>query len=71
MRKENDMTTAERFLTVAEACKLLSMGATRFYAEVSAGKLQVRKMGRRTVISESEIVRYQRELPIVGRKDAA
>jgi excisionase family DNA binding protein len=63
--------TAERFLSVREACALLSVGAIRFYAEVDAGKLQVRKMGRRTVISESEIVRYQREPPIVGRKDAA
>jgi excisionase family DNA binding protein len=65
------MTTAERFLTVAEACKLLSMGATRFYAEVGAGKLQVRKMGRRTVVAESEVARYQAALPVVGRKDAA
>jgi predicted DNA-binding transcriptional regulator AlpA len=63
--------TAERFLSVREACALLSMGQTRFYAEVSASKIQVRKMGRRTVVAESEIARYQEALPVIGRKDAA
>ncbi len=65
------MTTVERFLTVREACRLLSMGVTRFYAEVGAGKIQVRKLGRRTVVAESEVARYQATLPIVGRKEVA
>lgn len=62
---------AERFLTVQEGCALLSMGVTRFYAQVKLGKIQIRKLGRRTVVSEAEIARYQRELPVIGRKDAA
>ena len=61
----------ERLMSVADARQFLGMGATKFYAEVKIGKIQVRKMGRRTVIAESEIARYQHELPVLGRKDAA
>jgi hypothetical protein len=32
--------TAERFLTVQQGCELLSMGATRFYAEVPLVKFK-------------------------------
>jgi excisionase family DNA binding protein len=63
--------TVDRLVSVKEACRLLAMGQTKLYSEVAAGRLQMRKAGRRSVIAESEISRFQQSLPVVGRQDAA
>ena len=58
----------ERLMSVKDARSYLGIGLTKLYAEVKAGKLQLRKAGRRTVILESEIARYQASLPAIGRE---
>ena len=36
--------------SVAEACRVTSIGRTRIYALINEGKLEVRKVGKRTLI---------------------
>lgn len=50
-------------LTVAEFCRSLKIGKTHFYAEVKAGRIQVRKSGRRTLVPFSEQDAYLAQLP--------
>ena len=39
------------------ACNRLSMGRSWIYAEISAGRISVARLGRRTLIPESELQR--------------
>lgn len=39
------------FVSIEEACKLLSVGRTKIYELLSEGSLQKRKIGRRTLIT--------------------
>lgn len=39
------------------ACQRLSMGRSWLYAEISAGRIQVAKLGRRTLIPDDELRR--------------
>lgn len=36
--------------SVADACKVSSIGKTRLYALIAEGRLEVRKIGKRTLI---------------------
>lgn len=46
------------FVTVAEACRLLSLGRTSIFARINDGSLTVAKMGRGTRITLSSVIRY-------------
>lgn len=48
--------------TVAEFCHSLSIGKTRFYAEVKAGRIKVLKSGRKTLVPIAEREAYLRRL---------
>lgn len=50
-------------LTVAEFCRSLKIGKTHFYAEVKAGRIHIRKSGRRTLVPLSEQQAYLVRLP--------
>jgi excisionase family DNA binding protein len=58
-------------LTVQEACALASIGRTKLYEEVRAGRLAVRKRGSRTLINRTELDRYLESAPrkSVGEKE--
>jgi excisionase family DNA binding protein len=43
---------------VEEARKLLSLGRTRFYKEVQAGRLTIVKAGKKSLVPQSELDRY-------------
>jgi excisionase family DNA binding protein len=58
-----------KLLSVQEAKSRLGFGLTKFYDEAKAGRLQLLKAGRRTLISEAEIERYVASLPRQGRTD--
>lgn len=65
MKVEQNPPLAERATVVGnpllhsidEACKRLSMGRSWLYAEISAGNVKVAKLGRRTLIPDSELRR--------------
>jgi excisionase family DNA binding protein len=49
--------------TIAQAAKAAGIGRSTLYAELSAGKLQARKLGRRTLILASDLSCWLSSLP--------
>lgn len=43
--------------SIDSACRRLSMGRSWLYSEIAAGRIQVAKLGRRTLIPETELHR--------------
>lgn len=43
--------------SIEDACRRLSMGRSWLYAEIGAGRIKVVKLGRRTLIPDSELQR--------------
>lgn len=42
-------------LSIDETAKVLSIGKTKLYAELSAGRLEGKKLGKRTLITQDSI----------------
>jgi len=59
--------TIERFFRLKEARNFLGVGNTTLYALIKSGQLCARKIGARTVIAESELIRFQSQLPPARR----
>ena len=45
-------------LSVDEAAKILSIGKTKLYAELAAGNIKARKIGKRTLILREDLESY-------------
>lgn len=45
-------------LSIDEAANLLSIGKTKLYAELAAGRLQAVKLGKRTLIPRTSVDNY-------------
>lgn len=58
------MTDTRRAYTPSDFCQAYGIGKTTFYAEIRAGRLPVRKVGRRTLVLASDAERWEMELPI-------
>ena len=41
--------------SIAEACRVSSIGRTRIYALIKEGRLQARKIGKRTIIPAASL----------------
>jgi excisionase family DNA binding protein len=54
-------------LSIKEACKLSSLGRTKFYQLLKANKIPARKCGRRTTVLQIEIEEALKCLLLVGR----
>src|SRR3546814_15198672 len=52
--------------SIDDACRRLSMGRSWLYAEIAAGNVKVAKLGRRTLIPESELRRIARQAVLTG-----
>lgn len=50
-------------LTVDEFCGWASIGRSKFYDEVNAGRIQLRKIGRKSVITMPEAMAWLENLP--------
>ena len=50
-------------LTVNEFCKWASIGRTKLYAEMNAGRLMAKKFGSRTLIPRAEAQKWMEQLP--------
>ena len=57
----------DRLYAVPDALPLLGLRTTKFYAELNADRIGAVKVGTRTFVPGSEIVRYRAALPTVGR----
>ena len=63
------MREAEKLaFTIDEFCKAHGIGRTLCYAEIAAGRLKIRKAGRRTLIMATDAAAWREALP---GKDAA
>lgn len=60
-----NMPTADRLLSLEETRRLLGIGNTKLFELLKTGEISARKLGARTVVPESEIVRFQQQLPQV------
>ncbi len=49
-------------LTVAEAAEMLSLGRSKVYQEIGAGRIRAIKIGRATRIEATEVDAYVRRL---------
>lgn len=54
--------------SIAEVLKLIPLGRTRLYEEISVGNLPVRKVGRRTLVLASDLDQFLCNLPLVKPK---
>jgi excisionase family DNA binding protein len=61
----------KRLLTVQEAIFGYGLGRSKFYQEVAAGRIRLRKCGRRTLVSTDDMEAWAGGLPVVRRKSAA
>jgi excisionase family DNA binding protein len=61
----------KRLLTVQEAIFGYGLGRSKFYQEVAAGRIRLRKCGRRTLVSADDMEAWAAGLPIVNRKSEA
>jgi hypothetical protein len=50
-------------MTVDEFCRWACVGKTKTYAEAKAGRLQLRKIGSKTVVLRSDAEQWLRSLP--------
>jgi len=53
-------------ISVQEFCRWACIGKTKAYAEVKAGRLQLRKIGAKSIILRSDAEAWLRDLPVVG-----
>jgi len=58
--------TAPRAMSIAQFCQLYSIGRTRCYQEIGAGRLPVHGCGKRRLIALEDAERWLRSLPVVA-----
>lgn len=55
--------TIERLYGLNETRQFLGVGNTKLFELIRTGQLSARKIGSRTVVPESELIRFQSQLP--------
>jgi excisionase family DNA binding protein len=59
--KPDHQTSPALAYSINEACRISSLGRTSIYALIAAGKLQSRKIGKRTLIPAESLQRLINE----------
>lgn len=57
-------------LSPADVCRSYSIGKTQLYAEIKAGRIKARKLGRRTLIAAADAQAWFDSLPSSKREAA-
>jgi len=58
-------------LTVDEFCSWASIGRSKFYQEVNAGRITLRKIGRKSVVTMADAMSWVNSLPVVAARASA
>lgn len=58
-------------LTVDEFCGWAAIGRSKFYKEVATGRIRVRKLGRKSIITMPDATAWLNSLPVLETKEAA
>ena len=64
--RERQRHGGQRAMSVRCFCESVGIGRTRFYHEVKAGRLRVRKVGRRTIITADDADEWLKRLPAIN-----
>jgi hypothetical protein len=70
MLVEMETTMKDRLISVSEFKSRFCVSHTKFYREVAAGRIRIRKMGRSTRISEADAKMWFDGLPVRSGGDA-
>ncbi len=57
-------------LSPSDVCRCYGIGKTQLYAEIKAGRIKARKLGRRTLIAASDVQAWFNALPVSKREAA-
>jgi hypothetical protein len=68
---ERQHRARRRAMSLAEFCERYSIGRTKAYEELHAGRLRARKCGTRTIITEDEAEDWLQRLPKASRSKTA
>ena len=60
-------TTEKGALSVNEFLQWASIGRTKFYDEIASGRLKIRKIGRKSIITMTDAVEWLNSLPVEGQ----
>ena len=52
--------------SINDACDEINCGRTKIYQEIAAGKIKVRKLGKRSIILADDLQAYLNSLPIAA-----
>ena len=55
--------SAKPAYSIGEAATAIGIGRSKAYQEISAGRLKIRKIGRRTIIAHDDLVDFLNCLP--------
>ena len=70
--RERQRRVWQRAMSVRGFCESVGIGRTRFYQEVKTGRLRVRKVGRRTIVTSDDADEWLSNLPALhGELDEA
>lgn len=58
-------------ITVDEFCGWANIGRSKFYQEVTEGRLRLRKIGRKSVVTVTDAQTWLNNLPEGGKLNAA
>jgi hypothetical protein len=64
--RERERRAWQRALSVRRFCESVGIGRTRFYHEVKAGRLRIRKVGRRTIVTADDAEEWLNHLPTIN-----
>jgi excisionase family DNA binding protein len=56
--------------TISQCCRMAAIGRTKFYELVANGDIPVRKVGKRTLVSASDLRDWVERLPAVEAKSS-
>jgi excisionase family DNA binding protein len=57
--------------TIAQSCRIASIGRTKLYELIANGEIPVRKVGSKSLIAGDDLKRWANQLPIAETKSAA
>ena len=55
----------QRAMSVDEFCRRYRVGRTTTYQEIKEGRLRARKVGKRTIIGDTDVEEWFRRLPVI------
>ncbi len=69
-KADREARRLKRMLTVSEATSDYGIKRSKFYQEVAAGRIRLRKCGRRSLVSVDEMEAWAAGLPLAGGQAA-